>query len=397
MTIRQSLTSFWNGLPRFRSPRRRQRLHWPSTSPAMESLEPRQLLSAVTGAVSGQEMTTEIDVQFTDSTGRIIDQVQLGDSFQVDVLVRDLRAVPQGVVAAFVDVIYDTDVIDVTSIVHHYQLGQDGRIDDSAGLVDDAGGGQLEPPASSAPQRLLSLTATAIRPCRLTIQTRAADGPDAIVALAGLDTDQRDRTLFGQATLTVVRSPDSPPEAMYDLDGDGRISFGDLTVFAESFGEAAESSYRAWLCDFDSSGQVGGGDFAQFAPVVGQKVDGDRSEPEEPEGGVREDVGAQLPQQGSRSIVAETVDAVTAETATAVISDDDDAVSIATQTADQLALAMDELQRLEMLTATCTHNPDIESCDHQNGETTSDVEFDETNVSLTSIRGDVLDDEMPSP
>jgi hypothetical protein len=380
MSIQQALASFWHGMPRFLNtpnPRRRNRL---STAPAMESLEPRQLLSAVAGDPGDQAVTTGIDVEFTDNTGGVIDRVRHGDSFQINVFTRDLRDVPLGVVAAFVDVIYDTDVIDVTNIVHHYQLGADGRIDDPAGIVDDAGGGRLDTPASSERQLLLSLSATAIMPCELTVRTRAADGADAVTALAGLDTDQRERTLFGQATLTVEPRYDSGQPGRCDLNGDGQISFADLAIFASVFGRSADSSCHAAMSDIDGNGQVGFGDMVRIAEVFGQQIEDDTTGDD--------DAITQLPQSGRRSIAAEPV--------AAVISDDHDSTSTAAQTADELVPVLAESPRSDMLTATCTHTGDAESCDHEDDEAGSDPNVEETDLSLTSIRGDVLNDDMPS-
>jgi len=360
-----------------------------STSPAMESLEPRQLLIAVASDPGDLQVTTEISVEFTDDAGRVITQVQHHDSFQINIFVRDIREVPQGVVSAFVDVSYDTNVIDVTNIVHHHQLGADGRIDDQAGIVDDAGGARLEPSASLEAQLLLSLSATAIKPCEITVQTRAADGADTVSALARLDTDQRERTVFGQATLTVAPHHDTGPAGRYDLDGNGRISFGDLAFFAPSFGKMADTSCQATMSHFDGNGLVGFGDVVQLADVFGQPVDVETTGQNQFELTNDDDVDAQSPQAVPRSIAAQP--------AAAVINDAKDSTTTAAQSANVRTQVLTEIPRPGMLTATCPDSHDAETCGHQDDEVGPSPDVDETNTGLATIPGDVVNGEIPSP
>jgi hypothetical protein len=239
----------------------------------MESLEQRQLLSPVAFPFNFP-FNAEISLEFTDNDGNAIQQVRIGDSFEIHVYARDWAAhwfdsMAQGVVGAFVDVHYDSNLIDVTGIDHKYTLGASGVIDESAGIVDEVGGGDFGGPATRGRQLVFSLSATAVAPGELTVRTSAGEDPDSVIAIAGIDTDQRRNTSFGQASLTITSRSESE-SCKYDVDGNGTVSFGDVTLFAREFGKrVADDTERARM-DFDGNGVIGFGDAALLAQNFGR-------------------------------------------------------------------------------------------------------------------------------
>lgn len=118
-----------------------------------EQLESRQMLSgwggvdaaahAVPGDASGPA-TVLLRLQATDLCGQPIDRVAVGDEFWLEVYVQDLRPVPKGVFAAYLDVSYDAALVSPGSGENAglifgttYVNGKSGEF--SAGVIDEAG------------------------------------------------------------------------------------------------------------------------------------------------------------------------------------------------------------------------------------------------------------------
>lgn len=268
---------FMSASRRDSKPRRRRRVAL--TTVALESLEQRRLLTPLAAVPESDiaeldnapQAVSEITVEFTDANGNRLNQVTVGQEFTIQILVTDLRESPGGVFSAYTDVSYRTDLIDVTSIEHHFGLAASGVINEPAGIVDEVGGGNIDIAATGEAQLLLSLTATATQPGELTVGTDAPDAPDSVITLLGLDTDQRENTSFGQATLSIL--PDDTTDIRrFDLDGNGVVSFGDVSLFATHMGQPVMDDGERAEFDFDGNGVISFGDVALFAAVFGQRT-----------------------------------------------------------------------------------------------------------------------------
>ena len=60
--------------------------------------------------------------------------------------------------------------------------------------------------------------------------------------------------------------------AMYDLDGDGIVGFGDLALFSGQFLRRAPGGEGGMTADFDGSGGVDFGDLSLFGGVFQRRV-----------------------------------------------------------------------------------------------------------------------------
>jgi hypothetical protein len=173
-----------------------------------------------------------------------------------------------GVIAAEVDLLYDTDYFTATAIEYGpaFDQSQTGTIDDAGGMVDDLG---AETTATDVGDDAYVLLA------RVYFEPLTGDpgvdvdpsGPYMTAVDHGLDLDEASATLEGPLAADVTLGNPPPTElwpVMYDLDDSGLIDFGDFTVFATEFGDVVGEP-GAEANDFDHSGQVDFGDFTLFA------------------------------------------------------------------------------------------------------------------------------------
>jgi hypothetical protein len=159
-----------------------------------------------TGTILPDDAMLQIDVAFRDLQGNRLEQVTLGQKFEIVLTATDLRrdGVEQGVFGALADALFDTELIDITKVRHIAPFDQavSGTHDEQAGIVDNAGGVQgLDQPATRAPQAFLVLEAVGVAAGRLTVQTRP--GNDAVVRnlLFRIDEDVSPLTDFRSGSL----------------------------------------------------------------------------------------------------------------------------------------------------------------------------------------------------
>lgn len=155
----------------------------------------------------------EIIVEFTDDGGIVVDSVETGHPFQIRIYGEDLRGAPgtSGVVSAFVDLLYDQSLIEVTGIEHAFDTFTTGRIEQAAGRVEEVGGFAAAGRGADGRQLVFTLTATAVGSGELSVRTDAGEDIPSEIVLADHDDDQRHRTRFGQASL-VIESQDHIPD-----------------------------------------------------------------------------------------------------------------------------------------------------------------------------------------
>jgi hypothetical protein len=112
-----------------------------------------------------------------DAEGAPIDWVSVGEEFQVNVLVEDLRDPPKGVVSAYVDVWYDSTCVAVTAAISPGGDFADGRSGDTStpGLVDEVGGLATGLASGGGEHLLASLRFVATAPGLAAFSADAAD------------------------------------------------------------------------------------------------------------------------------------------------------------------------------------------------------------------------------
>lgn len=168
-----------------------------------------------------------LSVAFTDADGNSINEVGVGEAFQIFVFAQDLRTSGShvGVGSAFADMTFDTNLIDVNEIVHLFDDFTSGAIDNAAGTVDEAGGFKNSRPANRDRQAIFYLNATARGTGTLHVATHAADGVFSENTLFGVDGDLRAQTIHGIAQLAIAEVIASwqNPVNRFDVNGDGEV------------------------------------------------------------------------------------------------------------------------------------------------------------------------------
>ncbi len=203
------------------------------------------------GTILPDDAMLQVDIEFRDLAGEPLLYVPLGQPFEIVLSAQDLRqsGTANGVFGALADVLYDTTLIDVTRVRHVDPFTQTirGKLDEQAGLIDDAGGIQgLQPPASRDPQPFLALEAVGVAAGELTVTTRAGEDPIVTNLLFGIDDDVTTLTDFRSRSLQ-LGLPDVTATA-FDVDSDhvlqGRTT---ATVTVTNQGDVAADAFSAHI------------------------------------------------------------------------------------------------------------------------------------------------------
>ena len=172
------------------------------------------------GNTTTQSVTVQVDssqilavrLQIVDENGQPVSAVAVGQEFQVNVLVEDLRVADSdtllGVFAAYVDVNFDTDFAAGTGDIEYganFPNGQFGTVTTS-GLVDDAGATAGADPLGAGEFLLMSIPMIATRGGTLELTTDAADETPLLDSLLnGLTTPVPEEQIdFGTTSLQIV-------------------------------------------------------------------------------------------------------------------------------------------------------------------------------------------------
>ncbi len=118
------------------------------------------LLVVQTLLVSRAEASfVKIRLQTTDLTGTALPAVTVGDNFLLQTWVEDLRNDPQGVFAAYLDVLYDSSLMSLAGAIIHssdYPNGQSGSTV-TPGLIDEVGSFSTLTPSGAGEFLLFSI------------------------------------------------------------------------------------------------------------------------------------------------------------------------------------------------------------------------------------------------
>lgn len=182
------------------------------------------LMVALATPSIGSAATMAYHLSVTDPGGTSIASVRVGHPFKLRAYAEDLRAAPQGVFAAYLDVTFDSGVATATGPVVHsgtYPNGASGSV--APGLVDEAGGFDGFTPLGGGSFLIFDVDFLATAAGSLTFASDPAD-------LLGSES-----LLFG------VSSPVLPAEITY---GAVTVSVVD-TIFADGF-ESGTLIWSSW-------------------------------------------------------------------------------------------------------------------------------------------------------
>ena len=188
----------------------------------------------------GDLVAIRLEAKSTD--GSPITTIAAGQSFFVDVLLNDLRseADRQGVFAAYLDVVFDTDLADFNGDIQFgdYFVNQQNPVDgDLANLPgpedDDIGAfGGFDPPTEVSNQLLMTIPMVAKAAGVLDITTNGPDNArfrEILLFPSGSPNVTDERVDFGSLSLTITDGAAAPASAFtnlvnrFDVDGDGFV------------------------------------------------------------------------------------------------------------------------------------------------------------------------------
>ena len=180
----------------------------------VSAIDALRVVQALNAQGEGEEFQFRVDVheiESDNSTGNIIDEVHVGDTFRLNVYVQDLRGVDAfGVFSAYVDITYDASLISVAQgagVVHAAPF-DDGVFGDLSvpGLIDDAGGFDQSGTGDGSEQLLFQIDLVADNAGVVTFQSDPADTLPLREFLSHESINPIDPSniVFGAASLTVV-------------------------------------------------------------------------------------------------------------------------------------------------------------------------------------------------
>jgi len=227
------------------------------------AVSPRLVL---TPSVLGDSATGEGDV--LPASAEWIDE---WTGFYVEVWVSTPNSSTTGIVAAQIDLAYDTTCFTGTAIEYGpaFEQLQTGTIDDLAGVVDDLGAGTFATDVGDDQYALFARVRFEPTEMDVGIDVDPA-GPYLTPFDHGITVSDAEAHVVG--ALSTLTELDAPPNTelwpvMYDMDDDGRVGFGDFAFFASAFQQHVGEPGADYACasDFDHDGYVDFGDFAFFA------------------------------------------------------------------------------------------------------------------------------------
>jgi len=181
------------------------------------------------------EDLVQVRVEAVDGTGEVITSVEAGDEFFLNVYVQDLRDRPEGVFAAYVDVMFFGRVVSVEgdiSFGDQYQNGTSGSVD-LPGLVDELGAFSGLDAVGDGEHLLASIPFSAYRPGLASFALTPADGLGHEALLFGQDEEVPPyRVAYEGTRVEVVRGWRNAVEPS-DVNGDGGTTSLDVLTLIQ--------------------------------------------------------------------------------------------------------------------------------------------------------------------
>ncbi len=187
-------------------------------TPGIGDLGPQAFSVALTDAAgNARTQSLNIDVQssalvafrvdVTDLSGTPISSIDVGHEFQVRVYVQDVAANPHGVFAAFLDLLYDQQLVAVDGTISYGAAYPNNHVGTLAtlGLVDEVGAIASFSELGGSENLLFTLQMQAIFAGDALFQSDAADDlPDHELLRFGGDFEVlADEVIYGSKTLTI--------------------------------------------------------------------------------------------------------------------------------------------------------------------------------------------------
>ena len=182
-----------------------------------------QVTSATVNDFDGSDM--RMSVSFADQAGDAISHIPVGEPFRINLLAEDAREGTNaaGVLSAFANVLFDTQLIDLSQIIPVFDDFHLGALDELAGVVTNLGGLKASVSGGPGPAAVAILEAVAVERGALSVELEPGGSIFAENQLLGWDGDQRGSTHYQGATVQIVMPGDA--------NSDGAVDNVDITPF----------------------------------------------------------------------------------------------------------------------------------------------------------------------
>ncbi len=220
-----------------------------SWTPGINDVGTHQFVVALTdlaGNTRSQDLDIEVGssalvgfrVEITDRSGTPVSSVLVGDEFDVRVYVADIAAVPHGVFAAFIDLLYDQQLAALDGVIAYGDQYPNNRVSDlsTPGIVDETGAVSGTVELGGGEFLLLNIPMQAIHAGNVVFQSDPADIVPAHELLRyGGDFDVlEEEVIYGSATLTIDPAFGANDD-IFNVDEDGSATALDVLANDEAF------------------------------------------------------------------------------------------------------------------------------------------------------------------
>lgn len=205
--------------------------------------------------VVSHEDRVAFNLEITDLAGKQVSVVDVGDEFVLHVSAEDLRDIPKGVFAAYMDLLYPAHSVQVAGAIAYGPSYPNEHVGDisTPGMIDEVGGFSDTDPLGGGAFEVFRIPFHATAPGRVVFEADPAENdPGSQTLLYDLDEAVRDaQTRFGRVTLTVV-------PAVVAVDDTYVLSTGGATAsFAVLENDVDSGSGDLSVVSVDDSGLLG--------------------------------------------------------------------------------------------------------------------------------------------
>ncbi|MCH7830679.1 MAG: hypothetical protein IIB75_09005, partial [Proteobacteria bacterium] len=171
-------------------------------------------------------------------------EVASGQTFYIEVWLRDLFNNAQGITGGMVDMLFDSTKASAIDVQNSDQFGvfSDGQIDSAAGLIDRLGGGTFSSGVGAGDEwaRLATVEYTATTDGRIDFSLGEGDLQLSRFNLGNVSWDD---VQLGSLTLNATST------VRGDLTGNGFVDFQDLTILLANWGKTGATAGEGNLVD----------------------------------------------------------------------------------------------------------------------------------------------------
>lgn len=163
---------------------------------------------AIAVAVANPLARTEVEFRRPGQPGQV-DQVSVGEEFEIDIWISDARsdAEAYGIFSAYLDVLFDSELLEVTGYQNHFGFPENGNFDGERGLIDEVGGLNFSSTGTFETRvHMLTIFAMAKALGEARIVTEAPDNASSQIALkvpGATGIDARLKTDYVTQTITI--------------------------------------------------------------------------------------------------------------------------------------------------------------------------------------------------